>query len=86
MLELLRDINQKNKSSIIVITHDFDVVKYICHRVIVMYGGLVMEEGTISEVLENPLHPYTKALLRCMESLNDNDEKLYSLAGKGTFP
>ena len=72
VLELLRDINQKSKSSIIVITHDFDVVKYICHRVIVMYGGLVMEEGTMCEVLENPMHPYTKALLRCMESLNNN--------------
>lgn len=86
VLELLRDINQKNKSSIIVITHDFDVVKYICHRVLVMYGGLVMEEGTTKEVLENPLHPYTKALLRCMESLNDNDEKLYSLQGKAPSP
>ena len=86
VLELLRDINVKNKSSIIVITHDFDVVKYICHRVIVMYGGLVMEEGTTEEVLENPLHPYTKALLRCMESLNDNDEKLYSLDGKAPSP
>ena len=86
VLELLRDINQKNKSSIIVITHDFDVVKYICHRVLVMYGGLVMEEGNTKEVLENPMHPYTKALLRCMESLNDNDEKLYSLPGKAPSP
>ena len=86
VLELLRDINQKSKSSIIVITHDFDVVKYICHRVLVMYGGLVMEEGTTSEVLENPLHPYTKALLRCMDSLNDNDENLYSLQGKAPSP
>jgi len=86
VLELLRDINQKSKSSIIVITHDFDVVKYICHRVIVMYGGLVMEEGTIKEVLENPLNPYTKALLRCMESLNDNDEKLFCLEGRAPSP
>ena len=86
VLELLRDINQKNKSSIIVITHDFDVVKYICHRVLVMYGGLVMEEGNTKEVLENPMHPYTKALLRCMESLNDNDEELYSLPGKAPSP
>jgi len=86
VLELLIDINQKNNSSIIVITHDFDVVKYMCDKVIVMYGGLVMEEGTTKEVLENPLHPYTKALLRCMESLNDNDEKLYSLPGKAPSP
>ncbi len=86
VLELLIDINQKSNSSIIVITHDFDVVKYMCHKVIVMYGGLVMEEGTTKQVLENPLHPYTKALLRCMESLNDNDEKLYSLPGRAPSP
>jgi peptide/nickel transport system ATP-binding protein len=86
VLELLRDINHKNNSSIIVITHDFDVVKHICHRVLIMYGGLVMEEGTTKEVLENPLHPYTKALLRCVESLNENDEKLYSLDGKAPSP
>lgn len=86
VLDLLRDINHNNGSSIIIITHDFDVVKYICRRVVVMYGGLVMEEGSTEEVLSNPLHPYTKELLTCVESLDANDEKLYSLQGKAPTP
>lgn len=86
VLDLLRDINQNNGSSIIIITHDFDVVKYICRRVVVMYGGLVMEEGSTEEVLSSPLHPYTKELLNCVESLDANDEKLYSLEGKAPTP
>jgi peptide/nickel transport system ATP-binding protein len=86
VLDLLRDINLNNNSSIIVITHDFDVVKYICNKVMVMYGGLVMEEGTVEEVLNNPRHPYTRELLRCVESLNANEECLYSLQGKAPSP
>lgn len=86
VLELLRDINKNDNSSIIIITHDFDVVKYICHRVIIMYGGLIMEEGTVDQVMDTPLHPYTKELLHCVKSLNENDETLYTLKGTAYSP
>lgn len=86
VLELLRDISINDKSSIIIITHDFDVVRYICQRVAVMYGGLVMEEGETSQVLNNPFHPYTKELLRCAESLDANEKNLYSLEGMAPSP
>lgn len=86
VLELLKDLNKNNNSSIIIITHDFDVVKYICHRVVVMYGGLIMEEGTRDQVLNNPMHPYTRELINCAKSLNANDGKLYSLQGKAPSP
>lgn len=86
VLELLRDINGNNKSSIILITHDFDVVRYICGRVVVMYGGLIMEEGITEEVLNNPIHPYTKGLINCVQSINANDDKLFSLTGKAPSP
>lgn len=86
VLELLRDINRDNKSSIILITHDFDVVRYICQRVVVMYGGLVMEEGRTEEVLNDPVHPYTKGLINCVQSINANDEELFSLVGKAPSP
>lgn len=86
VLDLLKDINKNNNSSIIIITHDFDVVKYTCDRVVIMYAGLVMEEGNTEEVLENPLHPYTKELIQCVESLNNNENKLYSLDGKAPSP
>lgn len=86
VLDLLKDISDKDKASVIIITHDFDVVKYVCDRVVVMYGGLVMEEGSCEQVLESPLHPYTRELIRCAASLDDNEKKLYSLEGTAASP
>jgi len=86
VLELLKEINQSLNTTIVIITHDFDVAKYLCERVIVMYGGLVMEEGPIEEVINNPLHPYTEELLNCVRSLNNNEEKLYMLEGVAPAP
>lgn len=82
VLELLKAINKEYGSAIIIITHDFAVVEYICDRVVVMYGGLVMETGTVEEVLNNPYHPYTQELLKCVNSLSDNNERLYTLEGR----
>ncbi|HWJ03990.1 MAG TPA: ABC transporter ATP-binding protein [Verrucomicrobiae bacterium] len=82
ILGLLQDINRNLGMSIIIITHDFAVVRFLCHRVVVMYGGLVMESGTVAEVLHNPLHPYTRELLRCEQSLNEADANLYTLQGR----
>ncbi|WP_160680586.1 ABC transporter ATP-binding protein [Clostridium sp. C8-1-8] len=81
VLELLKYTNEHSNSSILLITHDIDVVKHICHKIVVMYGGLVMEEGPMEDVLSIPLHPYTEELLRCVESLNTNDEELYTING-----
>jgi oligopeptide/dipeptide ABC transporter ATP-binding protein len=86
VLKLLGDINKKYGMAIIVITHDFDVAREICSRVAIMYGGLVMEEGKLDEVLNGPLHPYTGELLRCVNSLDENDEMLYTLQGMPPGP
>ena len=86
VLDLLTDINKRYGSAIIIITHDFAVVKYICDRVIVMYGGLVMETGTVGSVLDNPLHPYTRELLKCVNSLSSSEERLYTLDGRASDP
>lgn len=86
VLDLFKDIHKKNNTSIIIITHDFDVVKYTCNKVVIMYGGLVMEEGETEEVLKSPKHPYTKELIKCVESLNKNEKELYSLDGKAPSP
>ena len=86
VLVLLKDINQKYGTSIIIITHDFSVVKHICDRVVVMYGGLIMEIGTVGDVLDNPLHPYTQELLKCVNSLNHSDERLYAIEGRAVAP
>lgn len=86
VLELLLNINRKHDTSIILITHDFDVARYMCSKVLVMYGGLVMEEGLTDEVLFNPLHPYTSGLIKCAGSLDNNEDILYSLNGIALSP
>lgn len=66
ILKLLMDLKEKTDTSIILITHDLGVVANTCSRVIVMYGGLIMEEGTADDIFYNPLHPYTKGLLQSL--------------------
>ncbi|GAB6155448.1 hypothetical protein JCM17380_41990 [Desulfosporosinus burensis] len=51
-----------------------------------MYGGLVMEIGTVQDVLDHPLHPYTRELLKCVNSLHNHDERLYTLEGRALSP
>lgn len=82
ILDLLRDINKKHNTAIIFISHDFDAVKYICNRVIIMYGGLIMEQGNMEEITASPLHPYTKELYKCAESLKQATGTLHTMVGK----
>lgn len=86
VIELLKKINRDNETAVLLITHDFEVAKYLCSRVVIMYGGLVMEKGNIDEIMERPMHPYTEELLKCVGSLNDNDTKLYTLDGMPPNP
>jgi oligopeptide transport system ATP-binding protein len=66
ILELMTDLREKTGASIILITHDLAVVSETCSRIIVMYGGQIMEEAPTKELFENPLHPYTRGLMRCI--------------------
>lgn len=86
ILDLLKDISIRNKMSVIIITHDFGVARYLCDRLMVMYGGLVLEEGTIEEMLNSPLHPYTQELIRCARSLAEDDETMYTIEGAPPTP
>ena len=63
ILNLLQELQQAYGLSYLFITHDISVVAYLAHEVAVMYLGRVVERGTVTEVLEHPLHPYTQALL-----------------------
>ncbi len=63
ILELVRELRQKLGMAIIWITHDLGVAAGIADRVIVMYGGLIVEHARVQDLFENPLHPYTRALL-----------------------
>ena len=81
ILELLKDIQLKIKSSIIFITHDLGVVANIADRVAVMYGGKIVEVGTSEEIFYNPQHPYTWGLLGSMPTLEGGEERLYAIPG-----
>ena len=86
VLSLLKEISVNYGTAMMIITHDFDVVRFLCSKVMILYGGLIMEEGSIEDVLERPLHPYTKELLHCVSSLYDGESTLYCLEGKPPSP
>ncbi|WP_019122894.1 ABC transporter ATP-binding protein [Brevibacillus massiliensis] len=72
ILELMKDLQKKTDTSIILITHDLGVVAEMCDRVIVMYAGKVIETGTVDDIFYNPQHPYTKGLLHSVPRLDLN--------------
>jgi peptide/nickel transport system ATP-binding protein len=70
ILSLLKNLREDMRSSIIFITHDLGVIAEIAERIVVMYEGKIVEEGTIWEVFSDPKHPYTKGLLACRPRLD----------------
>ncbi|HYE80744.1 MAG TPA: ABC transporter ATP-binding protein [Clostridia bacterium] len=70
ILGLIKELNKKLNMATVLITHDLGIVAKVCSRVIVMYGGLIMEEGMVKEIFYNPLHPYTMGLLKSIPRLS----------------
>jgi oligopeptide transport system ATP-binding protein len=75
ILELLKELKDKVNTSIILITHDLGVVADVCSRIIVMYGGLIMEQGTAEEIFYNPMHPYTMGLLKSIPRVDEGERQ-----------
>lgn len=86
ILALMKDLNQKTNTSIILITHDLGVVAEICERVIVMYAGQIVEQGDVRKILKDPQHPYTKGLLKSVPNLTVKTNRLYSIPGTVPAP
>ncbi|MGX6444716.1 ABC transporter ATP-binding protein [Neobacillus sp. K501] len=86
ILALMKDLNQKTNTSIILITHDLGVVAEICERVIVMYSGQIVEQGDVRTILKDPQHPYTKGLLKSVPDLRGKKDRLYSIPGSVPTP
>lgn len=80
ILDLMSDLKEKINSSVIFITHDLGVIAEIADRVIVMYRGKIVEQGSVLEIFENPQHPYTKGLLACRPPLGKRLHKLPVIA------
>lgn len=83
ILKLIKEIKEERDKSVILITHDLGVVAEMCRRVLVMYGGIVVEEGSREDIFYNPKHPYTKGLLKSMPNI-ESKERLIPI--KGTPP
>jgi peptide/nickel transport system ATP-binding protein len=80
ILHLLREIQQRLGTSIVLITHDLGVVAQMCQRVIVMYAGRKVEEGSVDDILDRAQHPYTQALIRSLPDFADGQDHTARLA------
>jgi ABC-type dipeptide/oligopeptide/nickel transport system ATPase component len=76
ILDLLRDLRKKLDMSVLLITHNFAIVSNLADRVLVMFRGKIVEQGYAKEVLKNPQHPYTKALIGCIPKLGVKQDRL----------
>ncbi|XZF74948.1 ABC transporter ATP-binding protein [Bacillus sp. AL-1R] len=82
ILDMLKTIQTKRNTSIILITHDLGVVAEVADRVAVMYAGKVIESGTVNEIFEKPIHPYTLGLLQSVPRLEiEETERLLPIEG-----
>lgn len=85
IMDLLRELRQKLGMSIVLITHNFGIVKGFADEVIVMYRGDIVEQGAVDEVLENPQHAYTKALIACIPKLGVKQRRLTTIETEMTL-
>ena len=82
ILDLLLEGVKARNTSLILISHDLSLVKERCKRILILYGGKVMEEGRVEEIFREPKHPYTKALLAAIPSMEkDKEEALVAIEG-----
>lgn len=81
-LQLLQSIQDDTGMGIIFITHDFGIVLKLCHRVAVMYGGRIVETGRTLDVFNNPSHPYTRALLQSVPTMDNKADRLFAIRGQ----
>ena len=81
-LDLLRAIQRDTGLAIIFVTHDFGVVRRLCDRVAVMYGGRIVETGETAQILQRPRHPYTQALLASIPDIDEEVDRLRTIPGQ----
>lgn len=86
ILKLMRELNERLNTAVILITHDLGVVAETCERVVVMYAGKVVEEGTVDTIFNSPQHPYTKGLIASVPDMRYKKQRLYSIPGSVPKP
>ena len=86
ILDLLRDLKDRIDGSIMLITHDLGIIAEMADYVVVMYAGRVIEQGTVSEIFHNPMHPYTIGLQKSKPTMDSNTETLFNIPGNVPNP
>jgi len=86
ILTLMKDLKKQLGMAIIFITHDLGVIAEMAERVIVMYAGQIAEEAYLKDLLNNPLHPYTKSLLKSVPTVEGKQEELFVIPGNVPDP
>jgi oligopeptide/dipeptide ABC transporter ATP-binding protein len=81
-LDMLRQVQRAGNLAIIFITHNFGIVASMCDRVAVMYAGRIVEMGPVQDIFDAPAHPYTRALLNSVPSLDAEVERLATIPGQ----
>jgi len=76
IMDLLKELKQSSNMAILLITHNFGLVSDFADRVVVMFRGRIVETGPTAEVLRNPQHPYTRALIECVPKLGQKQHRL----------
>lgn len=81
ILELMKELQTKYDTSLLMITHNLGLIAELCSNVAVMYAGAIIEYGTVKKVFKNPLHPYTVGLLGAIPNLHDEKKRLTAIPG-----
>jgi len=81
ILQLMKDLREKTRTAVMLITHDLGVIAETADRVVVMYAGQIVEEASVKELFDTPKHPYTEGLLRCIPRADRTSEELIPIPG-----
>jgi len=81
IIELMKDLKDRFKTSILLITHDLGIIAELCDRVAVMYSGSIVEYATADDLFKKPRHPYTRGLISAIPSIELRDKKLKTIRG-----
>ena len=85
ILDLINELKEKTGTSVMMITHDLGVIAEVADDVMVMYAGQVVEKASCDQIFDQPMHPYTDGLMKCIPKLDDDDTKELSVI-KGMVP
>lgn len=81
ILEIMKQLKDKYKTSTIMITHDLGIVAEVCDEVSIMYAGRIVEKGTLEDVFNNTMHPYTEGLFNSLPDVDNREQKLKPIPG-----